>query len=491
MTLVSSGITALESEVLFRRLWEISGDGMRLTDKHGTIIIVNDAFCGIVELSRGELEGHPFSTAYHSSLREEFLKDYQYNFEHNIIESHNERERLLWNGKRKWLEFANSYLQIPGSGKFLLSIIKDITKRKKAELELAKSEQRYRLLFNNANDAVMVNYLDQGQKLGTFIEVNDIACQRLVYSREELLRQNPYHLVPVKYHEKISRIINQLMQTRHVIFELPYLSKDHRLIPMEVSSHLFEFNNRPAVLSILRDITERKRNEQELKLRRDQLRNLASRLQSIREEERKMIAREIHDELGQVLSVLKIQVALLANRLRPDQADLKDRTASISQFIDQTVDTVQRISAKLRPGILDELGLVAAIQWQAEDFQKQTGIFCKYSLPEEEIDLNPEQATAVFRIFQEALTNVARHADAEKVSVFLRRRNHHLVLEITDNGAGISTAQINDSKSLGLLGMRERALLMGGEVKIHGVRGKGTNVKVIIPLNVDNKAETE
>ncbi|HGY57290.1 MAG TPA: PAS domain-containing sensor histidine kinase [Caldithrix abyssi] len=482
MTLVSSALTALESEVLFRRLWEISGDGMRLTDKDGTIIIVNDAFCKIVERSRSELEGQPFCIAYHPSLREEFLRDYQHNFEHDIIESQGERERLMWNSKKKWLAFANSYLQIPGSGKFLLSVIKDITQRKKAELQLAKSEQRYRLLFNNANDAVLVNFLDPGQRLGAFIEVNDIACRRLLYSREELLKQNPYHLVPEKLHKKIQKIVSQLMQSRHVIFELPFFSRDHRLIPMEVSSHLFEFNNRPAVLSILRDITERKRHEQELKLRRDQLRNLASRLQFIREEERKMIAREIHDELGQVLSVLKIQVALLANRLRPDQDDLKERTTSIGKLIDQTVETVQRISAKLRPGILDELGLVAAIQWQAEDFQKQTGIFCKYSLPEEEIDLTPEQATAVFRIFQEALTNVARHAQAEKVSIFLRRRNHHLVLEITDNGSGISEAQINDSQSLGLLGMRERALLMGGEVKIHGVRGKGTNVKVTIPL---------
>lgn len=218
-----------------------------------------------------------------------------------------------------------------------------------------------------------------------------------------------------------------------------------------------------------------------------QLRNLSSRIQSIREEERTMIAREIHDELGQVLTVLKIQISLLSNKLRDDQSYLKEKFESASRVIDKTVESVQRISAKLRPGILDDLGLIPAIEWQAQDFQNSTGIKCDLSLPKEEIEMDEEKSTAIFRIFQEALTNVARHAKADLISVFMGISGKNLVLEVTDDGIGITEKQLYHPRSLGLLGMKERAYILGGSVVISGEPGRGTSVKVVMP--VANAAE--
>lgn len=344
-----------KSEMLFRRVWEISVDGMRLTDESGSIIMVNEAFCKTVEMKNEELEGKSFSIIYHSSLQRQNLLNYRDDIRNRNIQPLFERESLLWNGKRIWFEFSNSYLELPGPEKYVLSIIRDITERKTAE-------------------------------------------QRLRQSKE-------------------------------------------------------------------------------------QLRDLASHLQSIREEERTMIAREIHDELGQVLTVLKIQISLLSNKLREDQKELKEKISSVLGLIDSTVESVQKISSQLRPGILDDLGLVPAIEWQAQDFQERTGILCGLNLFREEISLDRNKSTAVFRIFQEALTNIARHSSAGRVDITLKTQDNALWFEIADNGRGITPMQISDQKSLGLLGMQERALILGGTVQISGTDKCGTTVSVHIPLD--------
>ncbi len=471
-----------KSELLFRQLWEISADGMRLIDAQGTILQVNQAFCDMVQKSEDELLGRPFSIVYEQSFQQEMLQAYLRHYRNNEILPHQELARQLWNGRRIWFAFSNSYLELPGSGRLLLSVIKDITIRKQAEIELQKSEKRFRMLFNHANDAVFVNHISDNQKFDRFIEVNDVACERLLYSRQEFASLNPYSIIPQEYYGTLNEIISRLFRDEQAIFEIEHLRKDNRRIPVEISAILFDYKNRPTVLSIARDITQRKQDEVHLRSARDRLRQLASRLQKIREEERSMIAREMHDELGQMLTVLKIQISLMTSQLKSVEPELKEQIAYISNLIDQTVESVQQITSKLRPGILDELGLVAAIEWQAGDFSKHTGISCKCSLLSEELPLNKEKSTALFRILQEALTNVARHAQATRVSIFLRRLNSNLVLEITDNGRGITKEQLHDSRSLGILGMRERALVMGGTLSIHGVPGEGSNVKVELPI---------
>jgi signal transduction histidine kinase len=196
-----------------------------------------------------------------------------------------------------------------------------------------------------------------------------------------------------------------------------------------------------------------------------------------------MIAQEIHDELGQVLTVLKIQISLLAKKLNKNQESQKAKINSLTDMIDASVESVQKISSKLRPGILDELGLIAAIEWQAEEFEKLTNIKCSLVLPKEELKLEKNKSTAIFRIFQEALTNIARHSQATKIGISLLNHQSNIYLEIMDNGNGISPEQIKDFKSLGIHGMEERAMVFGGQVYIEGIPGKGTIVKVEIPID--------
>jgi signal transduction histidine kinase len=228
---------------------------------------------------------------------------------------------------------------------------------------------------------------------------------------------------------------------------------------------------------------ERKRAEDKLSLSYERLRNLARHLQSIREEERTCIAREIHDELGQALTALKMDMSWLSNRLAEDKRLLFEKTKSMLNLIDVTLKAVKRISTELRPGLLDDLGLAAAIEWQAEEFQNRTGCKCELTIDPKDIVLDDDRSTAIFRIFQEALTNVARHADATMVKASLIEKADKLELRVEDNGCGITLEQISDPRSFGLIGIRERVHPWGGEVKIKGVRNSGTTVTVTVPLN--------
>jgi signal transduction histidine kinase len=228
------------------------------------------------------------------------------------------------------------------------------------------------------------------------------------------------------------------------------------------------------------EIEDRKQAEKALYRSFEQLRALTARLQSVREEERARMAREIHDELGQPLTAIKIELSSLVNDLSPEQQQPL-RKESIMRLIDETIQTVRRISTELRPGVLDDLGLVAAVDWAAHEFEVRTGTRCHVCLPGGDLSLDPEHATALFRILQETLTNVARHASATTVTVRLADENGDVCLEVGDNGTGIGPEQLSAANSLGILGMRERALLLGGELAIHGVPGKGTTVQVRIP----------
>jgi signal transduction histidine kinase len=235
----------------------------------------------------------------------------------------------------------------------------------------------------------------------------------------------------------------------------------------------------------LRESAERKerhRAEEELRQSNGQLRALTAHLQRVREEERTRIARQVHDELGQALTGLKLDLSWLAGHLPRSSRALHDKALGLSSCIDATIQTVRRISTELRPGILDDLGLVAAIEWQAQEFQLRTGISCSTSTLAAETMWDQNLSTAFFRIFQETLTNIIHHAGASKVLVTLAEDAHGLVLVIHDNGRGISEAEIANAKSIGLAGMRERASLMSGHVLFSGVPGQGTTVTVKIPF---------
>ncbi|MDB6067622.1 MAG: Response regulator receiver sensor signal transduction histidine kinase [Pedosphaera sp.] len=241
----------------------------------------------------------------------------------------------------------------------------------------------------------------------------------------------------------------------------------------------------PAVHRALREARERadrKHAVEQLRQSHEQLRTLSVYLQHVREEERMRISRAVHDELGQALTGLKIDLSWLASRLPKRLGQLLDKTRKMSTHIDETIHTVRRISTELRPGILDHLGLAAAIEWQANEFQTRTGIKCKVGNSLDSTILEEDVNTVFFRIFQETLTNIIRHAKASRVAVQLALERGRLILEVEDNGRGITKEQISNVKSIGLLGMRERASLLGGKVDITGLSGKGTRVVVSIPF---------
>ncbi len=252
----------------------------------------------------------------------------------------------------------------------------------------------------------------------------------------------------------------------------------------ELEARLTQVTNQllAARASLASESADHRRTEDEFRRSTEQLRELSARLQSVREEERTRISRAIHDELGQTLTGLKMDVAWLQGHLDSQQPALLAKTQAMSGLIDTTIQMVRRISTELRPGILD-LGLVATIEWQLHEFQTRTGIESKLASTREETTLDEDGSTAVFRILQEILTNVARHAQATQVEVILEENAEFLTLQVQDNGRGITENEIHSPKSIGLLGMQERARLQAGEVQFHGSPGQGTTVTVRLPLS--------
>jgi PAS domain S-box-containing protein len=258
---------------------------------------------------------------------------------------------------------------------------------------------------------------------------------------------------------------------------------------LEKAKDLLElrFRQRTAVLAqvnheLRTEIAERVRAEEQLKASLEQLRSLAARIQSVREEERTSIAREIHDELGQSCTALKMDLALIGRKATKRQTHLRAKVDSAIRLVDEMIGTLRRIASELRPRTLDDLGLNAALEWQAQEFESRTGIPCRVTLLQEPLTLDAELSTAIFRIFQESLTNVVRHAHASRVEARLEREGDYLLFLVQDNGAGFDSEQVKSRRSLGLVGMKERALLLNGELKIEGIPGAGTTLILRIPL---------
>ena len=237
---------------------------------------------------------------------------------------------------------------------------------------------------------------------------------------------------------------------------------------------------------IQRDVTDKYQEKEQIRVSREQLRALASRLQKVREEERTEVAREIHDELGQALTGLKLDIAWMKNRL-PRDHQMMDQCVSVIQRIDQTINAVRRIATSLRPSVLDQLGLAAALEWQGQEFRARTGLDVRMHISTDNVHIPDDLGSSAFRILQESLTNIARHAKATRVTINLDQTPSLLTLEITDNGVGAPPECLDGTESLGVVGMRERALACGGEFTISGYPNHGTTVSLRVPLNGKGK----
>lgn len=458
---------------------EQAADSVVITDREGIIEYVNPAFERQTGYSREEAIGHNprlvksglhgpefYQQLWQTILAGQVFRDVLVN---------RKKDGTLYYEDKTIAPFRDSQGQIA----HFVSAGRDITERMRTEAALKESEQKYRTLIEVSQDAIFINHNNH------IVYMNQAFVKLLGAERpEQIMGKSPFDFVHPQYHEVVrSRIRSALEKGTPVpLLEEKYVKLDGAVIDVECAATPLTYKDGQAIQVVVRDITERKHVEEELRNSREQLRALAAHMESVREEERSRMAREVHDELGQMLTGLKIDLSWIAARLTSEQSGLLQKVRTMETLIDGTIQSVRRISAQLRPGVLDDLGLIAAVEWQAQDFQVRMGIECEFIAPLQECELDRDVSTAVFRIFQEALTNIVRHAKATRVTILLQAEADWLTLEVTDNGCGITEQELTNRHSLGLLGMRERALLFGGEVSVTGHPGDGTTVTVVMPL---------
>ncbi len=361
----------------------------------------------------------------------------------------------------------------------LLGTAIDISDRKKAERLVLKERDLSDKIINNLPG---VFYLYDKQ--GHFMRWNRNFEVLTGYSPDEIRSMHPVDFYDDDEKERIRQRIDAVFNRKVPGIEVQVRAKSGKHIPIYINSMAIDYEGRQCLMGMGIDVTERKKTEEELQESYRAVRTLTGYLQNIREQERAHMAREIHDELGQQLTVLKMDVSWLNKKIKNDEdPGVKEKIQDLLTMLDGTVKTVRRISSELRPSLLDDLGLVAAMEWQIGEFQKRSGIRATFNEPIGDFVLNDTARTSLFRIFQESLTNVARHAGATQVVVGLENTNGKVVLQISDDGKGFERDKITGKKTLGLLGMQERTLMMGGTYDIISVPGKGTTVRVAIPVD--------
>src|ERR671931_52129 len=403
----------------------------------------------------------------------------------------------VWRHRKKGgtiidVELVSQEVLLEGTRALLVMAI-DVTDRRRAEEALRRSEYLYRTVASNIPSGA-VGLFDRELR---YIVVDGAGVLDAAgVSKEALVGKTIGEVLPAETWRLLKPLCRGALDGRMANGEVPSRGRIYFVHTLPIPDE----NGRVSMGMVMAlDITARKRAEEEVRRMNEDLERrvaertaeledayhhlqaLSAHLQSVQEAEQARVAREIHDELGQALTGLKFDLSRLAQRLRGLPGDVSAKVTELGAVVDETIHNVRRISSELRPAILDDLGLVAALEWHAEEFEKRTGVRCTVKAPRQRFEVGPDLAIALFRICQETLTNVARHAHATAVRIVLTRTREHVVLEVRDNGAGIREAALTDVRSLGLLGMRERARAFGGEVVFRGAPGKGTVVKVKIP----------
>ena len=472
------------NELRFRTLTSNAPVGIFQTNAEGKTIYVNDTWLEYTGLSFDEAMGDGWNNVLHPDDKEVQIGNWKEKSEKGL-ESSSEFRIVSKKGNIRWVIGKATPLFNKGgqvvSG--YIGTLSDITESKRAEEALRQSEERLKQAqaiahvgnweynFKSADsklsdEAYKIFGLQPGEKhisiedWLTFIHPDDKE-----YVKKEIEKAQTLMHDTSFYH----RIIRKDEAVRYVFTE----------------SRL-EFNNEGEAIGlygIMHDITEIKKAENEILAMNEQLRLLSEHQQNIREEERTHIAREIHDELGQQLTVMKMDVSWLSKKLGTMDETIAKKAQDLSKILDDTVKTVRRIASELRPSLLDDLGLIAAIEWHLNEFKKRSGIKTILIKMEEEPALTDAARTGLFRIVQESLTNVARHANAKNVTVVMKQKNDQLVMRIEDDGIGFKKEKIANKKTLGILGMKERTYVMGGTYEIISKSGEGTIVSVSVPIN--------
>ncbi|RKZ00464.1 MAG: hypothetical protein DRQ13_00350, partial [Ignavibacteriae bacterium] len=394
-------------------------------------------------------------------------------------ETVNETRSLVMNNKQLFFNTIQTPLSMEhGEVTSIMGIVRDVTEHKRTEEALQESEERYRNVVENAGE-----FIWQLDTKGNFVFFNKYAEQ---VSGQKSVDWQGKHYTPFVHPDDLARV-NKLEEDtlagNIIEYETRIFNIKGKIVDLEIQAMpIYVEGEVIGTLNFGRDITERKKAGERLRESRNQLRSLARRLQMIREEERATIAREIHDDLGQSLTALKIDITWMKQNLGIVEEKRSAKIDVMLNLTNSTIKTVKRIATELRPGILDDLGLIPAIEWQAEEFRKRSDIQCNLQISVDEVIIEEDISIAVFRIFQESLTNIVRHSGATKIEVVINRKDDLLQMEVTDNGVGISEEQISSSRSLGLIGMNERVSVLKGKLTISRAAEGGTTVKVDIPL---------
>ncbi len=472
----------LKSEAKYRSVVENIHESLAIEDIEGRLVYANNEFTKIFGFPQNEVLNLT-------------LKDYtSAAFYNEILERHNNRmkgmlvpEEFVYKGKRKdgteiWIEARVS--SIIENGKLIgtQSLERDITERKKSEAEVIASQERFRTLYEE--NPLMNFTLDEDGKV---LSVNKHGAADLGYHRDELIGSSILGVFNTEDHLTVLNQIKECISNPKKSFswELRKVTKSGKTIWVaETGTALLDMNGNYMVMIVCENVTERKNAEKELQQINGQLRKLSSHLQSVREEERTNIAREIHDELGQQLTGLKMDASWIKRKIQETSPKIAEKVDGMISLINETVQSVRRIASELRPGILDDLGLISALEWQGKEFQKRTGIRTDFRLPSDEIEIEKNLSTGIFRVYQETLTNVARHANATELKTSFELNGDKIILKIHDNGIGFDETKTKDKNTLGLVGMKERASMLGGKLTIESSKENGTSILLEVPLKI-------
>ncbi len=323
---------------------------------------------------------------------------------------------------------------------------------------------------------------------GLIVQLNARAEELFGYARSELIGQPVEVLVPARLraqHQRHRAGHGRGSKSLMMGMALPCLRKDGSEFPGDINLSPLQTNRGRLLMAVVRDVTQRQQAEQELRASRQRLRELAVQTEAARENERKHMAREVHDELGQVLTALRMDLTFLGMQPCSENPELKQKAEAMKALVDRAIQGVRNVASSLRPAALD-MGLETAIEWLCAEFATRTGTACELHAEQDSVALDEDRAVVLFRILQESLTNIARYAHASRVDVAMGQGDGQLWLEVRDDGEGFDPVAARQKKSYGLLGMHERAIALGGQVEVTSAPGQGTRIRVTIPLAQDS-----
>lgn len=376
--------------------------------------------------------------------------------------------------------YDRGYVSYDESGKpyRMIGSMLDITERIHAQEELKCSEEKYRTLVEQASDAIYITSTD-----GRILTVNPSACKLSGYTEEEIMKMNVMDFIFSEDLEKNPFRISELKEGKTVVVERRFKVKDNRILHVECIANMLSDER---ILVFARDIGERIKAEALLKKSYEDIRNLASHLVKVRDEERRRIGREIHDELGQQLTAIKMDVAWVEKKIPEEIPQVKAKLKNMITLLDGSNKSVRKILKELTPAIIDDNGLLAALETQNRQFTELTGIAIDFHTNRKKITIGQEVANCIFRVYQESLTNIMKYANASRVVTSLDTSDTQVAVSVQDNGAGFDSlafAKSNDKKSFGIIGMKERVLSLGGDFNLESIPGKGTTIVAHIPYN--------